>query len=60
MNVFLADWRTKEPTNMDPALFDLLWQVYQEVGGTPAHQHRLVLPLPQDQRHAARQIVRRG
>ena len=34
MNVFLADWRTKEPTRMDPALFDLLWEVYQEVGGT--------------------------
>ncbi|WP_082434680.1 DUF882 domain-containing protein [Devosia sp. A16] len=34
MNVFLADWRTKEPTNMDPALFDLLWEVYQEVGAT--------------------------
>ncbi len=34
MNVFLADWRTKEPTKMDPALFDLLWEVYQEVGAT--------------------------
>lgn len=34
LNVFLADWRTKEPTNMDPALFDLLWTVYQEVGAT--------------------------
>jgi len=33
LNVFLADWRTKEPTNMDPALFDLLWEVYQDVGG---------------------------
>ena len=34
LNVFLADWRTKEPTNMDPALFDLLWTVYREVGAT--------------------------
>lgn len=34
LNVFLADWRTKEPTKMDPALFDLLWTVYQEVGAT--------------------------
>lgn len=33
MNVFLADWRTKEPTNMDPALFDLLWQIYNAVNG---------------------------
>jgi uncharacterized protein YcbK (DUF882 family) len=32
LNVFLADWRTKEPASMDPALFDLLWSVYQEVG----------------------------
>lgn len=34
LNIFLADWRTKEPTKMDPALFDLLWAVYQEVGAT--------------------------
>lgn len=34
MNVFLADWRTKDVTKMDPHLFDLLWEVYQEVGGT--------------------------
>ena len=33
MNVFLADWRTKEPTNMDPALFDLLWKIYGAVDG---------------------------
>lgn len=34
LNMFLADWRTKEPTKMDPALFDLLWSVYQEVGAS--------------------------
>lgn len=34
LNVFLADWRTKEPTKMDPALFDLLWSVYREVGAS--------------------------
>jgi uncharacterized protein YcbK (DUF882 family) len=34
MNVFLADWRTKDQIKMDPALFDLLWEVYQEVGAT--------------------------
>ena len=33
LNVFLADWRTKQPTTMDPALFDLLWQIYNTVGG---------------------------
>jgi uncharacterized protein YcbK (DUF882 family) len=33
MNIFLADWRTHEPTQMDPHLFDLLWEVYQDVHG---------------------------
>ncbi|MEA5549356.1 DUF882 domain-containing protein, partial [Limnoraphis robusta CCNP1324] len=32
LNTFLADWRTKDQTKMDPALFDLLWVVYQDVG----------------------------
>jgi len=34
LNVFLRDWRRNEPANMDPRLFDLVWEVYQEVGGT--------------------------
>ncbi|MEO6396129.1 MAG: DUF882 domain-containing protein [Devosia sp.] len=34
LNIFLADWRTKEPTKMDPALFDLIWTIYQEVGAS--------------------------
>ncbi len=34
LNTFLRDWRRNESTNMDPALFDLLWQVYQDVGAT--------------------------
>jgi len=34
LNIFLADWRTHRPTHMDPHLFDLLWEVYQEVGAT--------------------------
>jgi uncharacterized protein YcbK (DUF882 family) len=34
MNIFLADWRTHKPTRMDPHLFDLLWEVYQDVGAT--------------------------
>jgi len=33
LNIFLADWRTGAPAKMDPALFDLLWEVYQDVGG---------------------------
>ncbi|WP_343070351.1 DUF882 domain-containing protein [Pelagibacterium limicola] len=38
LNVFLRDWRRNEPANMDPALFDLLWEVYQETGSNqPIH-----------------------
>ncbi len=38
LNYFLRDWRRNEPTKMDPRLFDLVWQVYQDVGGTqPIH-----------------------
>ncbi|VAW15365.1 protein of unknown function DUF882 [hydrothermal vent metagenome] len=38
LNQFLRDWRRNEPTKMDPALFDLVWQVYQDVGATgPIH-----------------------
>lgn len=33
LNQFLRDWRRNEPTKMDPRLFDLVWEVYQEVGG---------------------------
>ncbi|WEK04839.1 MAG: DUF882 domain-containing protein [Candidatus Devosia phytovorans] len=34
LNVFLRDWRRNEPAKMDPRLFDLVWEVYQEVGAT--------------------------
>lgn len=34
LNQFLRDWRRNEPTKMDPRLFDLIWEVYQDVGGT--------------------------
>ena len=38
LNTFLRDWRRNEPTKMDPRLFDLVWEVYQEVGATkPIH-----------------------
>ena len=38
LNVMLRDWRRNEPTKMDPALFDLVWEVYQESGATgPIH-----------------------
>ncbi|MEM5474522.1 DUF882 domain-containing protein [Hoeflea sp. AS60] len=32
LNRFLRDWRRNEPTNMDPRLFDLVWEVYNKVG----------------------------
>ncbi|MDB5613844.1 MAG: hypothetical protein JWQ22_1497, partial [Devosia sp.] len=34
LNVFLRDWRRNEPAQMDPRLFDLVWEVYQEVGAS--------------------------
>ena len=34
LNVFLRDWRRNEPATMDPRLFDLVWEVYQEVGAS--------------------------
>ncbi|SUB02583.1 Bacterial protein of uncharacterised function (DUF882) [Pannonibacter phragmitetus] len=32
-NRFLRDWRRNEITNIDPNLLDLVWEVYQQVGG---------------------------
>ncbi len=34
LNNFLRDWRQKEPTKMDPELFDLIWEVYQKTGSS--------------------------
>ncbi|UOM35932.1 DUF882 domain-containing protein [Acuticoccus sp. I52.16.1] len=34
LNRFLRDWRRNEATKMDPELFDLLWELQQEFGGT--------------------------
>jgi uncharacterized protein YcbK (DUF882 family) len=31
---FMRDWRKERSTHMDPQLFDLLWEVYREVGAT--------------------------
>jgi uncharacterized protein YcbK (DUF882 family) len=31
---FMRDWRKNKETHMDPQLFDLLWEVYREVGAT--------------------------
>jgi uncharacterized protein YcbK (DUF882 family) len=31
---FMRDWRKQQSTSMDPHLFDLLWEVYREVGAT--------------------------
>lgn len=32
LNRFLRDWRTNEPINMDPRLFDILWETYRQSG----------------------------
>jgi len=32
LNWFLRDWRRDEPTNMDPRLFDVVWESYRAAG----------------------------
>lgn len=32
LNWFLRDWRRDEPTNMDPRLFDVVWEAYRGAG----------------------------
>lgn len=32
INRFLRDWRRNEPTKMDPALLDLVWEAYRKTG----------------------------
>jgi len=32
LNWILRDWRTDRTTKMDPRLFDIVWEVYREVG----------------------------
>ncbi len=34
LNWLLRDWRQDEPTRMDPALFDILWEVQRAAGST--------------------------
>jgi len=38
LNYLLRDWRKDQPTNMDPRLFDLIWEVYKQSGSRqPIH-----------------------
>ena len=37
LNWALRDWRRDEPTEMDPRLFDVLWEVYRELGVHEVH-----------------------
>jgi uncharacterized protein YcbK (DUF882 family) len=36
LNWFLRDWRTDDPTKMDPRLFDVVWETYRNAGGNSA------------------------
>ncbi|MDJ1158294.1 DUF882 domain-containing protein [Chelatococcus sp. SYSU_G07232] len=36
LNWILRDWRRDEPTQMDPKLFDIVWEVQREVGSREA------------------------
>jgi len=38
LNWFLRDWRTNDPIDMDPKLFDILWEIHTELGSKkPIH-----------------------
>jgi uncharacterized protein YcbK (DUF882 family) len=38
LNWFLRDWRVEKPAQMDPRLFDIIWEVYREAGSSqPIH-----------------------
>lgn len=38
LNYVMRDWRRKQPTKMDPELFDLMWEMHQELGSQkPIH-----------------------
>ena len=38
LNWLLRDWRTDQPTRMEPRLFDIVWEVYRSVGASePVH-----------------------
>jgi uncharacterized protein YcbK (DUF882 family) len=38
LNAFMRDWRKEEEIKMDPQLYDMLWEVHQEVKATgPIH-----------------------
>ena len=34
LNHFLRDWRNDDQTRMDPQLFDIVWEVYRDVGSS--------------------------
>jgi len=34
LNWFLRDWRVEKPAQMDPRLFDIIWEVYRESGSS--------------------------
>ncbi|BAT57754.1 peptidase M15 [Variibacter gotjawalensis] len=34
INYFLRDWRNHDQIKMDPRLFDVVWEAYQDAGGT--------------------------
>ena len=53
LNWFLRDWRTDQPTKMEPRLFDIVWEVYRSVGASEGVPRRVRLSRAQDERHAA-------
>ncbi|MBV8848807.1 MAG: DUF882 domain-containing protein [Methylobacteriaceae bacterium] len=43
LNWFLRDWRTDDPTKMDPRLFDVVWETYRTAGGNTSEDPVVVV-----------------
>ena len=53
INWMLRDWRKDEPTEMDPDLIDLVWEMHNELGSAEPINVISAYPLARHQRHAA-------
>ena len=59
LNWFLRDWRTNQAIDMDPALYDIIWQDLSGGRRDAAGPHRVVIPRPCHQRHAPLDLLGR-
>src|SRR5262249_20058050 len=60
INWILRDWRKDEPTQMDPDLIDLVWEIHNQPGAPGAHHVNLRLPFAGNQRVVGANVGRPG